>query len=150
MTFDPTAIMSKLVTIAQASGRFFKVNEFEPRGQPSNGLTLSLISGPKVPIQSSGLTKASIRWQIDGRVYSPMRPEPKDVDAKLTAAAAGYMEALCGQYTLGGLVRCIDVFGSDGEGLNSTPGYLEQDSKLYRVEQIMIPLLINEAWTLTP
>lgn len=143
--------MSALVTIAQKSGMFAKVNEWEPRGQPANGVTLSLIAGPFSAIQSSGLNNASLRWQVDGQIYLPMTKDPpKDIDSILMTAASGYCQALCGQFTLGGLVRCIDVFGSDGEGLSATPGYLDHNDKLYRVVQLMIPLLINQKWELTP
>lgn len=150
MSLDTKAIMSKLATIGLASGLFVKVSKYEPRGQPGNRVTLSLISGPLRPITSSGLNNASLRWQIDGRVYMPMNTEPAgDLDVVLTAAAAKYMEALCGQFTLGGLIRCIDVFGSDGEPLSATPGYIDHNDKLYRVITLEIPLLINEQWTLT-
>ena len=151
MSLDPGPIMKKLSSIALKTGKFTNVRNYEPRGNPANGLTLALLSGPKVPIKSSGLSKVSLRWQIDGQIYLPLHMDPpENIDEKLTAAAAHYLELLCGQFTLGGLVRCVDVFGMDGEGLTSTPGYLENNSKTYRVEQLMIPLLINETWTLTP
>jgi hypothetical protein len=150
MSLDTRGIMSKLASIGQASGLFVKVAKFEPRGQPGNGVTLWLISGPMRPITSSGLNNASLRWQIDGMVYVPISKEPiADLDAILTDAAAKYLEALCAQFTLGGLVRCIDVFGSDGEPLSATPGYVEQNDKVYRVIRLEIPLLINQQWTLT-
>lgn len=150
MSVDTKAIMSKLATIGQKSGLFVKVSKYEPRGQPGSKVTLSLISGPMAPIKSSGLNNASLRWQIDGRVYMPMNYEPaEDLDVILTAAAAKYLEALCGEFTLGGLIRCIDVFGSDGPGLSATPGYIQQGEKLYRVITLEIPLLINQQWTLT-
>lgn len=150
MSLDTKAILAKLASIGKAAGLFVKVSKFEPRGQPGNGVTLSLISGPMRPIASSGLNNASLRWQIDGRVYLPMNYEPQeDADSLLTAAAAKYLEALCGQFTLGGLVRCVDVFGSDGEPLSATPGYIEHNDKLYRVITLEIPLLINQQWTLT-
>lgn len=151
MAFDPKPIMSALVTIAKKSGLFANVNEFEPRGQPANGLTLALISGPLTPASSSGLNGLSLRWQIDGQIYLPMHIEPpKDIDFKLMNAAGLYLEDLCGQFTLGGLVRCVDVLGSDGERLSATPGYIDHNDKLYRVAQLMIPLVLNQKWTLTP
>jgi hypothetical protein len=151
MSLNPGPIMSKLVSIGLESGRFGQVNGFEPNGQPPNGVTMSLISGPLTPIQSGGMTGVCLRWQIDGQVYLPLNYKPtKDIDPKITGAAAGYLEDLCGQFTLGGLVRCVDVFGSDGEALSATPGYLAHGDKTYRVMQLMIPLLINERWTLTP
>lgn len=153
VTLDADAILGRLASIAAATGLFVGggVKRYEPRGQPANGLTVSLISGPKRPIRSSGLNSASLRWQVDGMIYLPMKVDPPDdIDVRLTMAAAGYLQALCAQFTLGGLVRCIDVFGSDGEELNATPGYIEENGKTYRVERLMIPLLINQKWTLMP
>ena len=150
MSLDTKAILTKLAGIGKQTGLFVKVDKFEPRGQPGNGVTLFLISGPMRAITSSGLNNASLRWQIDGRLYTPMNSEPAaELDAVLTGAAAKYLEALCAQFTLGGLVRCIDVFGSDGEPLSATPGYLEQNDKVFRVVTLEIPLLINQQWTLT-
>ena len=153
VTLNAEAILGKLASIGKSTGLFpgGGVKRYEPRGQPANGLTLSLISGPKRPIRSSGLNNVSLRWQIDGMIYLPMKiTPPDDIDVRLTEASAGYLQALCAQFTLGGLVRCIDVLGSDGEELNATPGYLEANEKTYRVERLMIPLLINQKWTLTP
>jgi hypothetical protein len=127
------------------------VQKYEPRGQPPNGVSLSLISGSLAATTSSGLNTASLRWQVDGMVYLPFHLDPpENIDAILMNAAGGYCEALCAQFTLGGLVRMIDVFGSEGERLSATAGYLEQDKKLYRVNRLIIPLIINSKWTLTP
>lgn len=149
MSLDTKAILAKLATIGKQSGLFVKVDKQEPRGQPPNGVTLWLLSGPMRPITSSGMNNVSLRWQIDGRVYLPLNYQPaEDIDPVITAAAAKYLEALCGQFTLGGLVRCIDVFGSDGEPLSATPAYVEQNDKIYRAVTLEIPLLINQQWTL--
>lgn len=151
VSLDTKPIMSALTSIALKTGLFGKVNEYEPRGQPPNGLTLALITGPLTPVTTSGLNNASLRWQIDGQIYQPLNIAPeKDIDFRLTKAAAGYLEALCANFTLGGLVRCIDVFGSDGDGLSATPGYLETAGKTFRVSQLLIPLIINQRWELTP
>lgn len=148
---DPNAVLAKLYDIGKASGLFVNTLRYEPRGTPANGLTLSLIAGQIEPIQSSGLASVSLRWQIDGQIYLPMHADPpENLDVLLTLAAGGYLQALCAQHTLGGLVRCIDVFGSDGPRLSATPGYLEMNDKMYRVARLMIPLLINDRWGLTP
>lgn len=151
-TLDTKPIMSALVTIAQKSGMFpGGVKKFEPRGQPPSGLSVSLISGVLAATTTSGMNSASLRWQVDGMVYLPINVDPpENIDVLLMNAAAGYLEALCGQFTLGGLVRHIDIFGSDGDKLAATPGYLEHDKKMYRVNRLVIPLIINSKWTLTP
>lgn len=146
---DITPIMAKLVTIAKTSGMFpGGVKRFEPRGQPPSGLSLSLISGPLSATTTSGLNTASLRWQVDGMIYLPINVDPpENIDVVLMNAAAGYLESLCGQFTLGGLVRHIDIYGSEGDRLSATPGYLEHDQKLYRVNRLVIPLIINSKWS---
>lgn len=150
MSLEPKPIMSALTSVALKTGLFRRVNKFEARGQPPNGLTLELIAGPVTPAPSSGLNRVTLRWQVDGRIYVPMNMDPpEDIDFHLTRAAAGYMEALCGAFTLGGLVRCIDVFGAEGAEMSCTPGYIEHNDKFYRMAQLVIPLLINDRWELT-
>lgn len=151
MALDVTAIMNKLMSIAQATGQFRNVNGYEIRSSPANGLTLALIAGPYTPIKSSGVNNLSMRLQVDGQIWLPMHVDkPETIDPKTMGAADAYFAALAGQFTLGGLVRCVDFHGMDGEQLSATPGYIEKDNKLYRVATLIIPLLINQVTTLTP
>jgi hypothetical protein len=148
---NESAILKKLKSMAETVGVFKRVCGYEPRGQPGNGLTLSLISGPLTTVGSSGLASASLRWQVDGMVYLPMNKDPpENIDILLTAAARKYLVVLCADFTLGGLVRCIDVHGWEGEKLNATPGYIDANDKLYRVCRLTIPLLINNVLALEP
>ena len=96
-----------------------------------------------------------MRLQVDGQIWLPMHVDkPETIDPKTLGAADVYFAALLGQFTLGGLVRCIDVHGMDGEQLSATPGYISMGGqggdKLYRVATLMIPLLVNQVTTLTP
>jgi hypothetical protein len=151
VSLDPGPILKRLSSIAMATGKFASTNRYEPRGQPANGCTLVLLSGPMTPIKSSGMNRVSLRWQIDGQIYLPLhKGPPEQIDELISDAAADYLERLCAQFTLGGLVRCVDVHGMDGAQLAATPGYIEHSGKHYRCCQLMIPLLINETWTLTP
>ena len=150
MALDSGAILKKLVTIAQATGQFRNVNGYEIRSTPANGLTLSLIAGPLTTIDSSGLNRASMRFQVDGQIWLSMHTDPPEsIDPRTMDAAGRFLTDLCGQFTLGGLVRCVDVHGMAGERLSATPGYVEMDGKLYRAASLVIPLLINDVFTLT-
>lgn len=148
MTFNPKPIMDRLLSIGASSGLFQNVAGYEPRGAPANGLTLTLFSGPLTPVLSSGLASASLRWQIDGDIYLPVHKNPpQDIDTTLMGAAGRYMELLCSQFTLGGLVRCIDILGADGERLAAVLGWKTYDqSKDYRVATLMIPLILNDVF----
>jgi hypothetical protein len=54
--------------------------------------------------------------------------------------------AYIGDFTLGGLVRNVDVRGADGAPLDGQAGYLKQDEVLYRVFTITLPVVVNDAW----
>ena len=144
---DTKAIMQALITMGLETGLFDSVNGHEPKSAPAlgNACTLALFSGPVTTINSSGLASASMRWQIDGRIFLSAFTEPADdIDPAIVNATLVYLRKLAGAFTLGGLVRCVDMFGMDGDKLNATAGYMEQDKKVYRVMDLMIPLLLND------
>ncbi len=84
------------------------------------------------------------------RLYSPLS-EPEDaVDRDLTAATVNLVGAYCGDFTLGGLIKNIDVRGAHGVALSARAGYLEQDSAVFRVFTISVPLIVNDLWEEAP
>lgn len=154
VTVDAKAIMEELRSLGQSTGLFDAVLIHEPKSAPvvsAGVLTLALFSGPMTPITSSGLNSVSLRWQVNGRVYRSGLGEPADdIDPEVVNATSLYLAALAGSFTLGGRVRCIDMYGSDGEPLKAESGYLEQDQKIFRCMELEIPLLINDVWELVP
>jgi hypothetical protein len=60
------------------------------------------------------------------------------------------MAAYNGDFTLGGLVECVDLLGMTGQRLEARAGYLEQDRKIYRVMTITLPVIVAEAWEQAP
>lgn len=142
---DPKAIFDALTGLGSSTGVFSSVNGVEPTSAPVSGdaVHLALWSGAIRPAQSSGLNSASIRWEIQGRIYTNGFKETAD-DSAIGIAAVAFLAAISNSYTLGGLVRQVDIFGQEGDGLEATPGYLEQDKKVYRVMDLRIPLIIND------
>ena len=59
------------------------------------------------------------------------------------------MTASSGDLDLGEEVRCVDLLGQTGRALSAQAGYLEQDSKLFRVVVITLPLIVNDLWDQT-
>jgi hypothetical protein len=108
-------------------------------------MTLSFWSNGIRPILSSGLNSASMRWELNGRIYKADQTQPReDIDPEVISATLSFLGSLTGGFSLGGLIRCVDVFGSDGEGLSGEPGWYEIDDAKYRTMDIRIPLLIND------
>ena len=149
---DADAIMNALVSAGQETGYFGAVLGHEPKSAPALDMpTLALWAGVVSPIQSSGLASVSLRFMVQGRVFMNGFAEPADeIDPEVVTATSEYIKKLAGRFTLGGLVRCIDFFGMDGEPLKAESGYLEMDKRIYRCMELEIPLLINDVWEMAP
>jgi hypothetical protein len=64
----------------------------------------------------------------------------------MLAAVDDLCGAYCGDFTLGGLVKDVDIFGMYGQSLDVRAGYLQQDGALYRVLTISLPVVVNDLW----
>ena len=142
-------IFSGVVSHAMASGLFETVNQHEPKNAPGNGLRASVWLEQIYPTKS-GLATTSAQLNMQLRIYSSMLTEPQDdIDPNLLRAVDVMMAAYTGDFQLGGELRNIDLLGNSGtgSGLSARFGYLNQDSKIFRVADITLPLLIKDLWT---
>ena len=149
---DTQAFVDAVVSHNLASGRFERVNGHEPKSAPGNGLTAAVWADRLGPVAAaSGLAVTSARLVLMNRLYSPFIQEPQDaIDPNLLSAADVLMAAYSGDFELGGLIRDVDLLGGHGVPLEGQAGYLNQDSKLFRVFTITLPLVINDAWPQSP
>lgn len=145
---DTNAIIDAVVSHTLSTGLFERCNKAEPKSAPGNGLSAAVWGGRFGPVRTSGLASTSARLVLVQRLYSSMTQQPVDmIDPNLTAAVDALMSAYSGDFTLGGLIRNVDLLGQHGLALEAVDGYLPQDGKLFRVYTITIPLIINDAWT---
>jgi hypothetical protein len=149
---DVLGILAAVESHAAATGRFERVNTHEPKNRPSaSGLTCAIWLQRAQPIRGSGLASTSLRLAFTVRLYTNMLSEPQDaIDPAMIAAADLLCAAYVGDFTLGGLVRSVDVRGIEGEPLTWTAGYMSQDGTLVRVVDINLPLLVNDVWSEAP
>lgn len=148
---DP--IFDAVVSDVQASGYFDRVNQHEPKKAPGHGLTAAVWFQGWQPLpQRSGLASTSgvILWQV--RIYQNMLAEPQDeIDPMMMRAASNLIRRYHDDFDFGldPLVSNVDVFGSAGAGaLTSAAGYLPmENNKLYRIIDIMVPVIVNDIWT---
>jgi hypothetical protein len=155
MSIDMQAIVGALVSHAQLTGKFDKVNTNEPKSPPANGLTCSIWAQGLVPhAQSSGLAATSAYLVMQVRIYDNMlrsTPDEADrIDPNMLAATDQLMASYTGEFTLAGLVESIDLLGIGGESLRAEAGYVQiggQGSGLYRIMTITVPMIIADAWT---
>jgi hypothetical protein len=80
--------------------------------------------------------------------------QPLDlVDPRVTEAADAMFRAYIGGFTLGGLVRNVDVYGAAGRPLMSEAGWLNiggDGGSRYRAMITTLPLIINDLWSEVP
>lgn len=145
-------IIEAVESHAAASGWFERVNGHEPKNAPGSGVTAAVWMQRLAPAAlASGLAATSALLTVSVRLYTPLMQEPQDaIDPNMTAAAAALMGAYTGDFTLGGLIRNVDLLGQFGEGLSAQAGYLEQDKRMFRVMTITVPLVLNDVWEQAP
>lgn len=146
MALDIDGIINAVASHAEASGWFDRFNGHEPKNAPGNGLTGAVwVEGLR--LASSGLSSSSALLVLNVRMYTSMLQEPQDrIDPVMLQALSDLYAAYAGDFTLGGLVRHVDLRGADGIPLTAKASYINQDQRMYRVLTITLPLVVNDAW----
>lgn len=153
MALDISGILGAAQDHALASGHFATVNGHEPKNAPTGGgITAAVWVQHIGPVPAgSGLRQTSGRVELRVRVYTSMLSDPQDaIDPDVMAAVDALMSAYSGDFTLGGLIRNVDLLGAHGTGLSAQAGYLNQDGRLFRVLDITLPCIVNDLWEQTP
>jgi len=147
-----SGIVAQVVSHAASTGLFETVNSHEPKSAPTNGLTCSVWAQRIAPIPAaSGLASTTGLVQLTVRLYTSMLQQPyDDIDPEMITAVDTLMTAYSGVFTLGGLVRNVDLLGAHGTPLGAQAGYITQDGKVFRVMDITLPMVINDLWTQVP
>lgn len=148
MTINYRSLVDAVSSAAMASGYFDAVQGHEPKSAPGNGLTFAVFLSALAPVApASGLASTSARVELTGRIYKPFKSEPEDlIDPNVAEAADALLTALSGDYDLGGSARNVDLLGAHGSPLGARAGYQRIDSTVYRVLDITIPIIVNDAW----
>lgn len=142
------AVFDAITSHAARLGMFDNITTHEPKSAPGRGLTFACWCGPIRPAPGkSGLAATTARVEHLARLYTSMIADPPDaIDPQLQMACDALFTALAADFTLGGVVRNIDLLGESGDPLRSEPGYINQDGKLLRVITIFVPTIHNDAW----
>lgn len=146
------AIMAKVTSVVQALGLFENSGRGPLTHTPGAGLRVSVWPGRITsPPGSSGLASVSLVLPVMIRIYGPVHPEPVDeIDDEMLEAVDRLGDAYVGGFTLGALVRGIDIHGRFGQPLTIEPGYLDVQAGTCRVQTMTLPLIINDAWNEVP
>ena len=152
MSFDQAAVnalMAGVESIALKTGVFRRVNTHEPKSAPGTGLTLAIWADSILPIPAaSGLSSTSGYVVLNARAYGNMLAKPEDdQDPRLMTAATTLIGAYSADFTLGGLVRNIDLLGEYGFRLGAQAGYVTIGGSVYRIMTTTVPCIVNDMWT---
>lgn len=150
MTLNNVEISNRLRSHAMGLGVFERTVGSPPKNAPGNGLTYAVWPDVIKPSRrSSGLASVTAIPVYFGRIYQPAESMPSDdVDNALLIALDALLTAYCGDFDLGGQIRCIDILGAEGTPLEAQGGWIPfADGALYRVTTITIPMIVNDAWT---
>lgn len=151
MALNTSAIIDAVVSAAQSTGKFERVNGHEPKSAPVAGLTASVWLqkiGPAVG--DSGLSVTSALLTLNLRIYTSMRAVGDEADDSIDPAVADATDALMslfgGDFELGGQVRDVDLLGEFGTPLSGEAGYITIGGAMYRCMTITIPCVVNDVW----
>lgn len=147
-----SGILSAVVSQVEATGLFETVNSHEPKSTPSSGPTAAVWCQRIRPYAAgSGLSASSGVVVFTVRLYASMMQQPyDDIDPAIMTATDTLMAAYSGDFTLGGLIRDVDLLGMTGAALESVAGYVTIDGVTLRVMDITLPLIVNDLWTQVP
>lgn len=148
MSLNAQDLVDNVVSVAQASGLFDRVNAYEPKQPPGNGLTAAVWTQSIAPYaQVSGLDVTSVRIEFTMRLFTNMMAEPQEaIDPNLMNATSTLMNLFTGDFTLGNSVFVVDLLGMAGRPLTAQAGYVDVGGKLFRIMDITVPLIVADVW----
>lgn len=147
----PTSFVITLINAvasdAQQTGWFDSVGTEEPKSAPTGNIHFATWLMKASPVKSSGLISTSFRIELAGRIYLNMLKEPTgNIDGEIASAGWDLLGRYSGAFTLNGMIREVDLFGSEGEALSVQFGYVNIDHKLFRIADVTIPLIADDCF----
>lgn len=156
MALGIRTIRDALVSHALTLGRFDAVNAAAPEAIPGTGVYCAFEFDRLTPARSSGLSSTSMIVAFAASIFASLNQEPADdIDALVVEAADALIAEYVGDFTLGGLVRCVDVRGSEaagggGGGLTARGGYARVGDVNTRVVTVNVPMVVNDLYDEAP
>lgn len=141
--FDFQDLIDAITSHAQTLGVFDSINGHQPVSVPNTGMTCAVWSQDIDPDpENSGLAATSAMVEFNVRLYMALNPQaPDSIDPAMMNATSLLLAAYNGDFTLGTLVRNIEVMKARGEA-----GYAKQSGQILRIMTISLPIGINDLW----
>jgi hypothetical protein len=149
VTLDFTPALKRIQSMVQATGLFTAgVVLHEPKNAPGKGLFCAMWLEEIGPVPSeSGQNVTTGRVAFTVRVYLPMLTQPEErIDQKMGGAVGAIMGLLSGDIDLQDNVKYVDLLGATGTPLSAKGGYVTIDTTMFRIMDIVCPLIINDIW----
>lgn len=148
MTLNSRDVIEMVASHAMSTGQFERVNQHESKNSPGNGLycDVTVLQGQALAL-ASGLSVTSALLVMSVVLYVNAQQEPlDDIDGCLMDALDDLLQKYNGDFTLDGLIRNVDILGSHGAPLQWTMGHMDRSGGMIRAAEIVLPLVISDAW----
>lgn len=155
-TLDILGLHAALCAVAQRAGGFDTVDDHEPREAPNNAAHAAFWLGPIRPVGArvSGLGSVGTVMTWFGRIFLPAGDGVSMPYGEIDRELYRLTDALCalffGDFTLGGRVREVDIFGHSSPGFSADPDYVKIGGKTFRSMRFTLPLIVNDQYEEVP
>lgn len=156
MGFDAKAVTSlfdRVASHAASLGLFdYPIVTHEPKNAPGQGVWCAIFTDAIDPVaRFSGLNAAAGRVTFRVRVGANALAEPQDsIDPNVMTAVTTLMTEYAGHFTLDGSVAFIDILGAYGRSLAARGAFVTIQQRVYRVLEVILPVIIDAMWTESP
>lgn len=154
MSLNTSAIINAVASQAATTGYFDTVNTHEAKNGPGTQMVcdITILNGRALAL-ASGLSVTSCLLTLSVVVYCSMLADSSEnadaIDTNVNNAVDALVNLYNGAFTLGGLVRNVDILGQFGQELIWDFGHIDISKQPVRAAEIRLPLVINDAWTQT-
>lgn len=157
MTLDLKTLNQAILTHAGVSGQVDYVFGAPAEKTVGNGVSFELYLSTIQPY-AAGSGLASVAVVVVQNVVLAMNDDPghvddiarEDIDPRMAEAADAMCRIYANHFTLGGLIRNVDIFGAAGQGsLGARAGWAYKggpEGPRRRIMAITLPMIINDLW----
>lgn len=146
MTLGFESIQDDLISHAGRLGVFDTVNGCETMNAPGRGVHAEVYVDTIDPIQASGLAATSARLGMKVRVSTDLSDPQDGIDPRIVGAVDAVIGSIHADFELDGDARMVDLLGRYGVPLSGRSGYLTRAGLQFRVIDVIVPIIINDAW----
>src|SRR3990167_417152 len=147
MAFSIKATLQAITSYLAASGHVKVARLGEPKAPPENVTAAVFMSSVSVAQLTLGTTIE--RHVVTIRLYRNMLDESADVELELARIVSEISGNLLGEFDLGATIRNVDAGSQYGTGLSSRWGYVDVGGTMFRVADMLLPLIVDDSATLT-